>query len=199
VLWLYVMVLMGSVLLFGHSHWSPRAVCLNNMKQLGSVLTMYQADWDDRFPPLYTTWQRAPSGKAWMDKLLIYAKNKHITRCPEARDRLTYSFNRYLSGIKDAKIADPADTVAVFESLNDSPSNNNLNGDKALLPAKGRLPAPGSYVMWPQSPATLYRNWPDWARPNHEDVTNVLYADGHAKRIQWGYEGPPYEPRLWPK
>lgn len=180
-------------------HYAPKTHCLNNLKQLGTAMHMYQADWGDTFPPLATTWQHAPEVKAWIDKIMVYAKNKRIARCPKATDRLTYSLNRYLSGIKDEKVARPAETAAVFESPNDSPRNNNLNGDKALLAAKKKVPAPGSYVIWPHDAKEIYRTWPDWAHPGHDGATNVLYADGHAKSVQWGDPGPPVKPRLWPR
>jgi len=162
---------------------APKSTCLNNLKQIGTALNMYERDWDDRFPPLYAVHACAPQGKGWMDNLLVYARNKHITRCPSAPDRLTYSFNRQLSGIKEAKIAKTAETFAIFESVNAMPESNNLNGGEACHPSKDRIPLPGQYIVWPKDAQKLQRHWPDWARQNHEDVTIVVYADGHAKGI----------------
>jgi len=181
-------------ILMHHHTPSPRVSCLNNLMHLGTALNMYKADWGDRFPPLYTTRQSAPEGKAWPYKLAPYFKNKRILRCPLRPDRLTYSFNRRLSGIPEEKIAQIADTVVIFESVSDSPGNNNLNGDQVCRPPKDRFFLPGQYIMWPKDTRKLQRYWPTWARPNHDDITNVIYADGHAKGVPWSQE-----PRLSPK
>lgn len=191
-LWLFIILALLPVFL--HSHGSRRVSCLNNLKQLGTALNMYETDWNDRVLPLYSMRQRVPEGTAWPDKLVPYFKNKRILRCPLRPDRLTYSFNRQLSGIPEEKIAQIADTVVVFESVSDSPANNNLNGDQVCHPPKDRIFQSGQYIVWPQDTRKLQRNWPTWARPNHEDVTNVVFADGHAKGVIWAYE-----PKLSPK
>lgn len=182
-LWLFIIV--GLLPTFWGTHGSPKTSCLNNLKQLGVAICMYESEWDDHFPPLYANWQRVPRGRSWMDKFMPYARNKRISRCPSAPDRLTYSFNRRLSGISEEKIAQIADTEAVFESVNSSPENNNLNSDQVCRPNKDSIPLPGRYIIWPQDTRKLQRYWPTWARPNHEDITNVLYTDGHAQRVQW--------------
>jgi prepilin-type processing-associated H-X9-DG protein len=175
-------------------HPSPKTSCLNNLKQLGTALNMYESDWDERLPPLYTVRACAPQGKGWMDKLMVYARNKRISRCPESPDRLTYSFNRRLAGINYDKIAHPADTFSIFESVNALPESNNLNGGEVCHPTRDRIPLPGQYIMWPEDTPKLQRDWPTWARPNHEDITNVIFADGHAKGVPWS-QGPRLSPK----
>lgn len=193
-----IILIVGAILYFVFSPCGHRALpktsCLNNLKQLGTALNMYKADWGDRFPALYTTRQSAPEGKAWPARLMPYAKNKRITRCPSAPDRLTYSFNRRLSGIKEVKIARTADTFAIFESVSSAPDNNNLNGGEVCRPTRDSVPLPGRYIIWPDDTRKLQRYWATWARPNHDDITNVVYADGHAKQVTWGYE-----PKLSPE
>ena len=162
---------------------SPRRDCLCNMKRLSTAMNMYGSDWDDRFPTLTVVQACAPKGKGWEDRLMVYARNKRVNRCPSAPDRLTYSFNRQLAGLKDAKVANSAETVAIFESVNAMPESNNLNGGVVCHPNKDRMPLPGQYIVWPKDADKLQRNWPDWARCNHGDVTMVVYADGHAKGV----------------
>ena len=172
---------------------SRRISCLNNLKQLGNAMHMYMEDWHGSFPVLYTKAQRAPEGRAWPDALKPYVRNEHLFRCPKSEDRLTYSFNRRLSGLHEKDVLAPADTVLVFESVNNSPKNNNLNGDTVWRPSDGGVPEAGSFVLaWEAKSRRLHL--PGWAVPNHDDCANVSFADGHAKTC-----GPDYRPRFSPK
>ncbi len=194
-----VMCLIGAlglvfVPLWMHGDHAPRLSCMSNLKAIGNCLTMYMSDWDGTLPFLYTKSQHAPSGKAWPAALCPYTRftereNIRIfcSCIPDGAkhrmDRMTYSFNRRLSGFRYADPhADPARVTLVFDSVNDNPSNNNLNGDTISHPTASNRPAVGSYVMWPRHGRWYFRNWPDWTRPRHGGKTPVLHLDGHVTR-----------------
>lgn len=159
-----------------------KTMCICNMKQIGTAFNLYACDWDDTLPPLHTTAQRAPEGKAWTDKILVYAKNKKIIQCPAHPERLVYSFNRKLSGMRERDIkTNTADLALVWDSVSDTAWNNNLNDDKVFWPAKGRTPTPGCYIVWTEKADSASKAWPEWSLPNHEDVNIVCFADGHVK------------------
>lgn len=164
---------------------SRRTACLNNLKQLGNAMHMYMEDWHGSFPVLYTKAQRAPEGRAWPDALKPHIKNEHVFRCPKSEDRLTYSFNRRLSGLREKDVLAPADTVLIFESVSNSPKNNNLNGDRVWYYSNGKLPKVGSFVAARSGAELDHPKRPDWALPNHDDVNLVLHTDGHVKYVAY--------------
>lgn len=185
-------LILGPILL--HGPCGPRVSCMNNLKTIGNCLTMYMSDWDGTLPVLSTKSQRAPSGKGWPAALCPYTRftereNIRIfcSCIPDGVkhrvDRMTYSFNRRLSGFRYADLhADLAGIALVFDSANDDPRNNNLNGDATSHPSASNPPVVGSYVKWPRHGRWYFRNWPDWTRPRHVGRTPVLCADGHVTR-----------------
>src|SRR5437764_15272622 len=62
-----------------------QAVCLSNMKQLGTAQMMYTQDYDETFPKAY---HALPDGSDWGWYLAIqpYTKNVNIFRCPSDRN-----------------------------------------------------------------------------------------------------------------
>ena len=158
---------------------SHRRSCLNNLKIIGMALNMYQTDWDG-FMPIVPAGQRAPENEAWPGKVVPYMRDAGVLRCTRGPDdRLTYSFNPQLSGIKSKDIVGPVEVAMVFDSVSDSPMNNNLNGDSVWMPEDGGLPPVGSFV----GIVGEGREFPKWVTLNHEDSNNVCYADGHARNF----------------
>jgi prepilin-type N-terminal cleavage/methylation domain-containing protein len=59
--------------------------CLSNQKQLGTAMSMYLQDYDERFPNWKTTVPVSvePTGKVtWVENMQPYCKNKKIWICP---------------------------------------------------------------------------------------------------------------------
>ncbi len=173
----------------------PDPRCPNNLKKIGFAMEMYSSSWQDCRPPLYTTDQRAPKGQAWPDLLVPYLEKIHqprdswalrdLFRCPAPEnDRMTYSLNPKPAGLPVAKIKYPSSTICVFDTVSDSPRNNNLNGNAVSRPTRKDLPPIGSLVLWPDEGKLYYRGWPAWARMRHRGGTaNILFVDGHVSSV----------------
>ena len=168
------------------------AQCMNNLYQIHLAMCQYQEDWNGALPIPHSTAQRVPKGEAWPDMLREYLEYEQVFRCSKLGDRMTLSLNRRLIGARlqkstwrdDAgklhrRSVLPEDVVLVFESVNDSPANNNLNGDTICHPCADRLPVTGSFVVWPKGGYWFYRGWPKWARPPHGETSLALLANGH--------------------
>src|SRR5207249_7027042 len=58
------------------------ATCLSNQKQLGTAMSMYIQDYDERYPNWKTTVPKSadhPNGKiTWVENMQPYARNKNI-------------------------------------------------------------------------------------------------------------------------
>jgi prepilin-type N-terminal cleavage/methylation domain-containing protein/prepilin-type processing-associated H-X9-DG protein len=91
---------------------AQRTSCLNNLKQIGTAISMYESDWDDRYPlvtgpgrifeetlttlwPTYNAWNfrnaNNPSNRSgemrWFQNLVApYARNKKIFMCPSVTE-----------------------------------------------------------------------------------------------------------------
>lgn len=155
-----------------------RTACLNNLKQIGIAYGMYLQDNGNKYPELATLNQRAPEGKAWPNMVSSYAKNKRTFRCPKEKDRLTYSYNRKLSGIEAKDFEDPSTVMLVFESVSASELNNNLNGDTVWTPNSGN-PRSGQLVIFDSNWNPQKSGYPKWVKMNHDDSICILYTDMH--------------------
>lgn len=90
--------------------------------------------------------------------------------------------------------ANPADVVLIFDSVTDSPANNNLNGDEVWHEGDSRYPRIGQIIRWPSRRETYYREWPDWVKPRHEGRNMVVFLNGYAK--SFGLEEEPiFDPK----
>ena len=177
-----------------------RVTCLNNLKSLGYAMNLYQSDWDGRLIVLRSSRQQVPPGQSWTDRILPYARNKNIITCPEPQrrptnnDRLSYSFNTGLSGIRKSWAREPHEVALWWDTVSDSPANNNIHGTTVWRQGTKHLPRVGDFVVWTVHSPRACRRWPAWARPRHEGYNNVVYLDGHAVRI-----GPGVVPRFSPE
>jgi len=156
-----------------------QASCLSNLKQLELAAIMYKGDYDetnfiDRMP---TTNAPTPTGPYastyggnfyfWTDTLAPYIKNTQIWLCPSdisngttccVPPRRSYQPNGDMvyttTGVKEAAIVAPAETIHLIES--------NYN-------TRAHYSDQGSYAM-PGNPAS-----------RHNQGWNIAYCDGHAK------------------
>lgn len=172
------------------------AMCMNNLYQIFTAMGQYRDDWDGALSIPQSKAQRVSHNQSWRGMMGAYLPDNFNWRCSRLSDRMAYSINRELIGAEfpiskwrdengkmHTTIAGPQpDTVIAFETVNDDPRNNNLNGDTICHPTVDNLPVTGSYVIWPRGGYWFYRNWPDWARPRHGRMMPVLYMDGHVER-----------------
>lgn len=99
-----LVVVVGSwVLAPGGNVPTTKKACMSYQKQLGVGVLLYASDHDDRYP-LAESWRSVADhqpGSRW--------------RCPESKAPFTYAMNRKLSGLAESKIADPFQTVLLFD------------------------------------------------------------------------------------
>jgi len=103
-------VALAAVFVYFKAAWrAPESydVCLSNVKNISLAFQMYLADHGDIFPPT----------AGWCDRLDEYVRNRDVFRCPQGEGLVgEYAYNDSLAGVSLADIADPAETVVVFES-----------------------------------------------------------------------------------
>lgn len=129
-----------------------RASCLSNEKQIALGNLMYVQDYDERFP-IASDWQTGVSP---------YIKNDRIFHCPEvlagteqsAPAGTNYAFHNVLDKMKAARLAEPRDTVLIYDS---TAFNQNANDALTSLPSPGRHKA-GNNLSFADGHA---KSWPD--------------------------------------
>ena len=151
--------------------------CLSNMKQMGLALLSYATDYDDRF--MRYAGYRAPTivlddnpdvYAYWWQQLMPYMMNEQILACPaettqrvysggqsDSRYDIDYTVNTFLPQDELARIETPAARVALVEG-----TNNYCR----LLNASSFTSSYSNYL---------------WSQTRHNDRSNALFCDGHAK------------------
>ncbi|MEN6304112.1 MAG: DUF1559 domain-containing protein [Armatimonadia bacterium] len=170
--------------------------CLSNLKQLGLSVLSYAQDYDERFmrannaPCTYNLPNGTVSGSTnmlWMYQLMPYIKNAQIFSCPSNSYRwpdnaysstADYGFNdTYLGGVSLGTLVAPSETLVLLDSTYYlSDWDTNSTGDNHAAP-----------------------------NPLHNDGSNAVLADGHAKWYgisKLGYtdavdHAAPPDPNLW--
>src|SRR5713226_9968669 len=86
---LVVIAILAAILfpVFALAREKARSItCLSNQKQLGTAMSMYIQDYDDRFPNWRTVVPKSaddPNAKiTWVENMQPYCKNKKIWVCP---------------------------------------------------------------------------------------------------------------------
>lgn len=133
---------------YGHHHTPTRVNCLNNLKQIGTAINMYESDWDDKFPLAsgpgrefervfgmnwnYRTNSRGGERRWFQNLIAPYAKNKRIFMCPEVgedgtwatpRGTVSYVYNRH-GGFIYPK--DPHGQGAPSEAVVEAPAGSRI-------------------------------------------------------------------------
>jgi len=78
--------------------------CSSNVKQICLGLSMYNQDWDDRFPP----------HQDWPDALYPYMKNRRLYVCPQARNIPVGYAYRQSFDLRPIKSVGPPEKTIVF-------------------------------------------------------------------------------------
>jgi prepilin-type processing-associated H-X9-DG protein len=101
--------------------------CASNLKQISLGIIMYAQDHNETLP----------DAAKWVDEVMPYVKNEALFHDPQdAPDHpWSYAFNKALSGKKLAAIANPAETVLLFDS---TLGTKNASDSGESLPHPGR-------------------------------------------------------------
>ena len=90
-----------------------KAQCQTLMKQQMLGILQYTQDYDEKMP----------SAREWQDVVQPYVKSKQIFHCPSLpKDGRGYAFHQPLSRVALAAIAEPAQTVNIYETSNPKPN-----------------------------------------------------------------------------
>lgn len=174
--------------------------CLSNFKQLGTALSMYLQDYDERVLPRYNA---CPStGPAatpdasllWTATIQPYVKNKQIMVCPSAQNSKfgdTWNTRSFISEGYNQ-------TISGWYWTNSPPSNPTCG--EPILPTLSRISYPAKNVMFADSVsgdlASGYRGYlfgntgmnipynsasAGSFAARHTEGTNLTFFDGHAK------------------
>lgn len=157
------------------------ASCQSRLKEIGLALKEYTVDYDGRFPPAL----QGSSGRGWADSLDSYYKTPTVFQCPVVEDpdglrhpehfsrgarlktglavHTDYFFNARLCGLAASRVKDAEYTVMMGDGDDEM---------DALSPhyVIGAVPE-----VWDTD-----ANGP---RRRHEGGGNILFADGHAMRV----------------
>jgi len=186
-----------------------QTACLSNLRQMSTGVAMYVQDYEAY--PLYS--YPSPSQERWHTVLQPYIKNTGIFVCPSSSFQrfhfrnMGYGFNhQYLarsvdrggtgSGVPDAVIEYPADTLAIADSWGtggwsrspqawsdaandcDRLGNHGYTVDPPLLPAGSKwgtsCPISNPLPGYPGAGHTRIAT-------RHGGGANVAFCDGHAK------------------
>jgi prepilin-type processing-associated H-X9-DG protein len=98
---------------------SQRISCQSNLKQLATGFSMYQQDYDGRFPPC----------AVWSGILQPYTKDEALLRCPKDPKRWSYALNSNLDRALMSDIRNPERVALLFDSALHTPSACGLAKD----------------------------------------------------------------------
>ncbi|HYV28306.1 MAG TPA: DUF1559 domain-containing protein [Candidatus Eisenbacteria bacterium] len=173
---------------------AQRTKCLNNMRQLGLALVLYEADYR-KLPPRASQVPdfMNPKGAGWQNNCLYAiapylqssqkSPSSKIYACPSAKkpgdasDATALSATSYLPNavvmeLRLAQISNPSETIFIQETIR-------LVSYTALRPAVGADfgLCPGQYTFWHVN----LQPGLDWYSMVHSRGGNFAFTDGHAE------------------
>ena len=173
-----IIAILAAMLLpaLGKAREKARSIaCTNNLKQIGLIFHFYNADFEDRFPPLLNLPGTPSWGPTWAEyfALAYLGGNKKVFTCPQAAGTYVttpvghwvhYGYNGYVpsTGTEGfhghvAKFVTPSTKIIVADSI----------FDKAASAKKGYY--------------SIYDFGRTDIRHNTMRAANTLYGDGHVK------------------
>lgn len=194
---------------------AQQARCINNLKQMGAAIALYEQDYESIMPRWRGGGQSYPYWKDLMDLYLkqikkgktsgYYEDEGELLQCPSAPTEeayiswqagRTYGYNPYLTDkTRESDVKYPASTLRITETSQQNPDDPN-----------SQYPG-GSYQLPTPDPIGFQLYAPGW----HHDMNECLWFDGHLSAIPrqrvmmtdnqvdaWGYTGNVW-PRLAPK
>jgi prepilin-type N-terminal cleavage/methylation domain-containing protein/prepilin-type processing-associated H-X9-DG protein len=171
-----------------------QSMCLSNTKQVGLALSMYVQDYDESFPNVWFNYDGV-GGPAylWVSVLVPSIKNTGVWNCPSVgtagrwydicrtmdcdygiNSSAFYYYRRETGNVYGgtrnlAAINYPAELLFCTEL---SPERKNPDGSRLM---GSRIGAP-----WVSQAHPCRTVW-DYVGEPHQEGTNIVYADGHAK------------------
>ncbi len=148
---------------------AKQAHCISNLKQLGQIMQMYAADYDDYILPFNVTYNNADQmaypmrGTPWWTLTMPYAATvaNKLVFCPRRSFRYGMNLNLFVDGKK-------------YRTLADTARMGTLEGKMVYIICSAR----GAGIC-------LCNYYPDGfygAYKEHNNGHNVLFLDGH---VQW--------------
>ncbi|MHB9035392.1 MAG: prepilin-type N-terminal cleavage/methylation domain-containing protein [Armatimonadota bacterium] len=173
--------------------------CINNLKQYGMALTMYNSENAGRYPLWYS--QQGGVGGGFMLVLQRYAKTKLLAKCPadftpRSKCPTSYWLNVYLNYMSgtggnvspptESEVRYPKTTCFMMDGppgaitasyINQSTLLHTLYGPPSLWG--------GSGFTWYSSNGG-YEKWGKEAETRHGGAANVLFCDTHIAKVRPG-------------
>jgi prepilin-type processing-associated H-X9-DG protein len=152
-----------------------QATCQSNLKQIGLALEMYAQDWDETYPMVFTRYHASEIdySRLWNKALQPYVKNQKIFRCPSAEP-----------GGHDDRAWGIAINRCLYGYTGDNSTDRGPRSMARIRMPSQKISAADStgycYVVYDSHPYT----WGGVLAPRHNEVANVLFADGHVKAEQ---------------
>jgi prepilin-type N-terminal cleavage/methylation domain-containing protein/prepilin-type processing-associated H-X9-DG protein len=163
-----------------------QAACLSNEKQIGTAITLYAQDYDERLPSCHSygyAWTPAVKDRYIQQLTAPYVKNENIWFCPEVgRDRpltvldpkvKTYGANG------TSYIWNHATEVVPYGPLKGRKSVTVSGLALAAIPRPAEAPVLWDMPYW----NGICKPWTEYQglQSPHGKGVNATYADGHAK------------------
>ena len=183
--------------------------CLSNQKQMGLAIMQYVSDNDEMWPSgrffdeVYVSASHYSTGIGWAQQAFPYIKNGGVFKCPSDDTEvpagapnnvvISYAMNANLAAITDADLTTPATTCGLIEvSGNDGYVRDFTSLDNRAPSAYGPVVATGGSagglargtystgaIGFPPRDSSL--GVPRYGNARHNEGSNFLCADGHAK------------------